>query len=70
MNWMKEWMTRHWHMNEKGEFGIGPIISLAVALIIAAFVLIPGFKDFSEMVLNDMDIWWNNTVSEVVFPLE
>lgn len=70
MKWMGGWTYLVRRLDDRGEFGIGPIISLAVALIIAAFILIPGFKDFSEMVLNDMDIWWNNTVSEVVFPLE
>jgi hypothetical protein len=54
--------------NEKGELGIGTIISIAIAIIIAGFVLIPGLRGFAESVMTSMVDWWNNSIKSGVFP--
>ena len=54
--------------NEKGEFGISAILSIAVGLILTAFVLIPGIRSFANMILTDMQMWWQSGISSQVFP--
>jgi len=56
-------------LNEKrGELGIGTIISVAIAIIVAGFVLIPGMRGFAQTVMNSMDTWWQNTIQSNIFP--
>jgi len=54
--------------NKGGELGIGTIVSVAIAIIVAGFVLIPGMRGFAQMVLDSMDTWWQNTVQTSIFP--
>lgn len=54
--------------NNKGELGIGTIIGVALAIIIAGFVLIPGMRGFAETVMSSMNSWWTNTVETTIFP--
>lgn len=54
--------------SESGEFGISSLIGVAIGLIIAAFVLIPGVRTFAGKIMTDMGSWWNNVVSGQVFP--
>lgn len=53
---------------ERGDFGIGSLIGVAIGLIIAAFVLIPGLRTFASTIITDMTSWWSTTVSDQVFP--
>lgn len=53
---------------ERGEFGISSLIGVAIGLIIAAFVLIPGVRGFAGQIMTDMSKWWTNSVSGQVFP--
>ena len=58
-----------WKLQEKrGELGIGTIVSIAVAIIVAGFVLIPGLRGFAESVLTSMTTWWNDTIKSGIFP--
>lgn len=69
MKW--EWAISHIGMrlrSERGEFGISSLIGVAIGLIIAAFVLIPGVRAFAGKIMTDMGSWWNNVVSNQVFP--
>jgi hypothetical protein len=52
----------------KGELGIGTIVSVAVAIIVAGFVLIPGMRSFAETVMSSMNSWWDNTIQSSIFP--
>ncbi len=52
----------------KGELGIGTIISVAVAIIVAGVVLIPGMTEFADTVMNSMNSWWTNTIQKNIFP--
>lgn len=50
-----------------GEFGVGTLLSIAVSIIVCAFVFIPGMRTFSDSMLTSMKTWWA-TVSGTVFP--
>jgi len=52
----------------KGEFGVGSILSIAVALIVSAFVLVPGMKTFASTIIDGMSDWWTDTVAGKIFP--
>ncbi len=52
---------------ERGEFGISSLVGVAIGLIVAGFVLIPGIRGFAETILAAMNDWWNNVVSENIF---
>jgi hypothetical protein len=54
--------------NKRGELGLGTLISIAVAIIVAAFVMIPGLRSFGASVLSSMTDWWTNTVQNDIFP--
>ncbi len=55
--------------SKKGELGIGTIIGIAIAIIIAGFVLIPGLRAFAQTVLDSMNEWWNTSVKAIIFPV-
>ncbi len=55
--------------DERGEFGIGSIISVAIGLIVGAFVLIPGARVFATTVLDDMKSWWGTNIKSTLFPI-
>ncbi|MCT4633363.1 MAG: hypothetical protein N4A76_11605 [Firmicutes bacterium] len=60
-------------MNNKGEFGIGSVLSIAAALIVSAFVLIPELKSLAESMMTGMTDWWAGTnggagISNKIFP--
>lgn len=58
-----------WKINcRRGELGIGTIISVAIAIIVAGFVLIPGMRSFAQTVINSMNTWWQNTIQSNIFP--
>lgn len=50
-------------------FGKNEILGIAAALIIAAFVIIPGLKGFAQEMMDAMGDWWDTTVHNRVFPL-
>ncbi len=53
---------------ERGEFGMSAIIGIAIGLIIAAFILIPGLQTFANTIMSDMELWWANSISSQIFP--
>lgn len=54
--------------SKQGELGIGTIVSVALAIIIAGFVLIPGLRGFAESVMLSMNTWWTDTIKSGIFP--
>jgi hypothetical protein len=52
--------------SNKGEFGIGAIMGVAITLTIAAFVVMPGLITFTESVLGGLNTWWG-TVADGIF---
>lgn len=53
---------------KNGELGIEIILGIALAIIVAGFVLIPGLRGFAQSVLSSMTVWWNDTVKSGIFP--
>ncbi len=53
--------------NNKG-FGLSEFLGIAAALIIAAFVIIPELKEFATTIMDEMNEWWEVTISSSIFP--
>lgn len=70
MDFLIRWyvVVMHKVNNCRGEFGVGSILSIAVALIVSAFVLVPGMKSFATSIMNGMSDWWDKTISNQIFP--
>jgi len=64
------WMNYLWLKLscKKGELGIGTIVSVALTIIVAGFVLIPGLRSFAESVMSSMNTWWQDTIKSGIFP--
>lgn len=54
--------------SERGDFGMSAIIGVAIGLIVAAFILIPGIQTFATQIMTDMHNWWANAISSQLFP--
>ena len=54
--------------NQKG-FGMYEVIGITAVLIVAAFVVIPGFRSFAEDIMLRMESWLESTVFVQLFPL-
>ena len=54
-------------ISTKGEFGVSIIINIAIALIIAAFILLPNMKTFSNKLMTDISDWYTNTLKNSLF---
>lgn len=63
---IKRWMETL--KSEKGEFGMSSIIGIAIGLIVAAFILIPGIQTFATKIMSDMQVWWTGTIGSQIFP--
>jgi len=55
-------------MKRNDGFGLNELLGTAAALILAAFIIIPGLKDFAEDVMQALGTWWNSTVVSSIFP--
>ncbi len=53
--------------NERGEFGISALLSIAIALIVAVFILFPGIKGISQKAVTELDDWWETTIKNEIF---
>ncbi|MCK5812108.1 MAG: hypothetical protein KAG94_04370 [Clostridiales bacterium] len=54
--------------NDRG-FGLYEVIGIVAVLLVAAFVVIPGFRSFSEGILADLQSWFDTTISTSIFPV-
>lgn len=50
-------------------FGMNEILSIAAALIIAGFVVIPGMREFAKSLMESLGKWWKDTITEKIFPI-
>ena len=55
-------------LKKKDGFGMNEILGIAAGLILAAFIIIPGLKDVSKKIIDDVKLWWDSTVSKGLFP--
>ncbi len=53
-------------LKSKKGFGINEIIGIAAGVIIAAVIVIPGLRIFTQTIMTQMTTWWNK-VSLVLF---
>ena len=54
--------------SENSGFGMNELLSIAAALILAAFIVIPGLKTFASSVMDGLEDWWTNTIDSQIFP--
>jgi len=66
-NVMKNLKNVHCIGTKRG-FGLNEFLGIAVALIIAAFVIIPSLKTFADEIMTEMNNWWDETISSSIFP--
>ena len=55
--------------NKRDGFGMNELLGIAAALILAAFIIIPGLKLFAGTVMSGLNTWWTSTVLSKIFPL-
>jgi len=53
--------------SRRGDFGMSSLLGVAIAIIIAVFVVIPGIQGLSEKVIDGMNDWWDDTIEERIF---
>lgn len=51
-------------------FGVNELLGICAALILAAFIVIPGLRGFAEKVVEEMNDWWDTTIASELFPKE
>lgn len=56
--------------NERGEFGISALLSIAIALMITVFVLVPGIRGITQKAVDGLDSWWDTTIENEIFATE
>ena len=56
-------------LSGNGGFGMNELLGIAIALIIAAFIIIPGLKIFAGNVMSGLNDWWNHTIVTKLFPI-
>ncbi len=49
-------------------FGMNELLGIAAALILAAFIIIPGLKGFATTVMGKLTSWWSVDVMGKIFP--
>ncbi len=52
---------------DKRGFGMNELLGIAAAVILAAFIVIPGMKTFTAAVMKELTDWWD-TVGTKIFP--
>lgn len=56
------------YLRNQNGFGMYEIIGIAAVLIVAAFVVIPGFRIFAEEIMGRLNTWLENTIFNQLFP--
>jgi hypothetical protein len=55
-------------LGRRDGFGMNELLGIAAALILAAFIIIPGLKLFAGSVMTGLSNWWSNTILSKIFP--
>jgi hypothetical protein len=58
--------ARTYACKSKG-FGMNEVLGVTMSLILAAFIIIPGLRDFSDLVMDKLGEWWTG-ISGTIFP--
>ncbi|HHW49115.1 MAG TPA: hypothetical protein GXX14_10955 [Clostridiaceae bacterium] len=51
-------------LNREEGFGMNELLGVAAALILAAFIVIPGLKELARSVMDMLESWWGKIVNE------
>ncbi|NTV91419.1 MAG: hypothetical protein HGA22_13840 [Clostridiales bacterium] len=54
--------------SSNGGFGMNELLGIAAALLLAAFIIIPGLQTFTGTVMTRMTSWWEGSIITKVFP--
>lgn len=49
-------------------FGMNELLGIAAAVILAAFIIIPGLQLFAKSVMTGLNNWWGTTILKEIFP--
>jgi len=55
-------------LKRKEGFGMNELLGIAAALILAAFIIIPGLKQLAVNIINGLLNWWES-ISKTTFTL-
>ncbi len=53
--------------SDRRGFGMNELLGIAAAVILAAFIVIPGLKKFTDAVMKELTDWWGK-VGNDIFP--
>ncbi len=68
---MKLWilnLSNRISFRRRDGFGMNEMLGIAAALILAAFIIIPGLKTFADSVMLGLKDWWGHTILIKIFP--
>jgi hypothetical protein len=65
---MKKWLKKIAKGN-KG-FGLNELLGVAAAMIVAAFIVIPGLTNLGKNAINRMWVWWGKVAAEIFIDSE
>lgn len=68
LNVKKLLTSLHVQLCKNGGFGMNELLGIAAALILAAFIIIPGLRSFAKSVMTELSGWWSGSVTNVIFP--
>lgn len=55
--------------NNRGAIiGTDVMIGIAITMIVAAFVIIPQFRNFAASVMDYLSNWWSDIMAPKIFP--
>lgn len=60
--------VRNHFIHKKDGFGLNELLGIAAAIIIAAFIIIPGMRTFASSLMTGLGNWWNNVIANRIFP--
>lgn len=55
-------------INKRNGFGMNELLGIAAAVILAAFIVIPGLRKFSTDIMTGLTNWWTDSVASKIFP--
>lgn len=59
---------RKFLFSSEGGFGMNELLGIAAALLLAAFIIIPGLQTFAGSVMTRLTAWWQGTIITRIFP--
>lgn len=64
---LKKILTDKFTAGENG-FGINELLGIIAAVVIAAFIVIPGMRSFAQKLIDGLNDWWNDVIAGQIFP--